>query len=151
MKISKTLTTLGFAAAIAFLLTACAPTVNLEAAPLANDRACAEVSVRLPDLIDTQEKRVTNAQATAAWGQPSVVILRCGLEPIDVSTLSCVTATGVDWLVDDSESPSYRFITFGRSPAAEVIVDSTAIAGVTALDALSSAIKNIEATKTCSE
>lgn len=151
MKISKTLTTLGFAAAIAFLLTACAPTVNLEAAPLANDPACAEVSVRLPDLIDTQEKRVTNAQATAAWGQPSVVILRCGLEPIDVSTLSCVTATGVDWLVDDSESPSYRFITFGRSPAAEVIVDSTAIAGVTALDALSSAIKNIEATKTCSE
>lgn len=151
MKISKTLTTLGFAAAIAFLLTACAPTVNLEAAPLANDPACAEVSVRLPDLIDTQEKRVTNAQATAAWGQPSVVILRCGLEPIDVSTLSCVTATGVDWLVDDSESPSYRFITFGRSPATEVIVDSTAIAGVTALDALSSAIKNIEATKTCSE
>lgn len=151
MKISKTLTTLGFAAAIAFLLTACAPTVNLEAAPLANDPACAEVSVRLPDLIDTQEKRVTNSQATAAWGQPSVVILRCGLEPIDVSTLSCVTATGVDWLVDDSESPSYRFITFGRSPATEVIVDSTAIAGVTALDALSSAIKNIEATKTCSE
>ena len=151
MKISKTLMTFGIAAALAFSVSACAPTVNLEAAPLANNPACAEVSVRLPDVIDIQTKRVTNAQATAAWGDPAAVILRCGLAPVEVSTLSCVTATGVDWLVDDSKSPTYRFITFGRTPATEVIVDSSAIAGVTALDALASAVKNIDATKTCSE
>lgn len=156
MKISKpftkqVLTNLGFASLLLVTLTACAPTVNLEAAELANDPACAEVTVRLPDVIDTHEKRVTNAQATGAWGEPSAVILRCGLPPVEVSTLSCVTASGVDWLVDDSESPTYRFITFGRTPATEVIVDSTAVAGVTALDALSSAVKNIAATKNCSE
>lgn len=151
MKISKTLTRLALAVTITLLVSGCAPTVNLEAAPQANNPACAEVSVRLPDIIDAHEKRVTNAQATAAWGNPSAVILRCGLPAITVSSLSCVSAGGVDWLVDDSKSPSYRFITFGRSPATEVVVDSTAVAGVTALEALASAVKNIDATKTCSE
>lgn len=105
--------------------------------------------MRLPDVIGDQSKRATNAQATGAWGNPSSVILRCGLEPVTVSSLTCVTASEVDWVVDDSKSPSFRFITFGRSPATEVIVDSTAVAGVTALDAVAQAVKNIPATKTC--
>ena len=135
--------------ALAVGLSACTATVNLEAAPLANDPACAEITVRLPDVIGDQSKRATNAQATGAWGNPSSVILRCGLEPVTVSSLTCVTASEVDWVVDDSKSPSFRFITFGRSPATEVIVDSTAVAGVTALDAVAQAVKNIPATKTC--
>jgi hypothetical protein len=77
------------------------------------------------------------------------VILRCGLEPVEVSTLPCVNASGVDWLVDESAKPSYRFITFGRTPATEVIVDSNKVAGVSVLDELSSAIQSIEATKEC--
>jgi hypothetical protein len=131
------------------LLTGCSATVNLEAAPLANNPACAEITVRLPDAIGDQTKRVTNAQATGAWGEPSSVILRCGLEPVAVSTLTCVTAGEVDWLVDDSQAPSYRFITFGRSPATEVIVDSKSVAGVTALESLAEAVQNIPATKNC--
>ena len=132
-------------------LSACTPIVNLEAAPLANDPACAEISVRLPDEIDIHKRRSTNAQATGTWGDPAAVILRCGLEPSEASTLTCVTAGDVDWLVDDSEAPSYRFITFGRSPATEVIVDSTVVAGVTALETLGGAVQNIASTKTCSE
>lgn len=151
MKISKTLATLGSAVSLAATLAGCTPTVNLDAAPNANDPACAEITVRLPDEIDGNQKRTTNAQATAAWGEPAAVILSCGLEPLEASTLSCVSAGGVDWLVDDSQKPSYRFITFGRTPATQVIVDSTAIAGVTALEALGSAVQNIEPTKTCSE
>ncbi len=131
------------------LLTGCSATVNLEAAPLANNPACAEITVRLPDAIGDQTKRVTNAQATGAWGEPSSVILRCGLEPVAVSTLTCVTAGEVDWLVDDSQAPSYRFITFGRSPATEVIVDSKSVAGVTALETLAEAVQNIPETKNC--
>lgn len=140
---------LAVATALVMTLSGCAATVNLEAAPLANDPACAEITVRLPDVIGDQKKRQTNAQATGAWGEPSTVILRCGLEPVNLSSLTCVTASDVDWLVDDSKSPSYRFITFGRTPATEVIVDSTAVAGVTALDTLAQAIKNIPANKTC--
>lgn len=149
MKISKTLTISALTFVFAASLSACTPTVNLEAAKYANDPGCAEIIVRLPDEIDGNKKRVTNAQATGSWGNPAAVILRCGIEPVEVSKLTCVSAGEIDWLVDDSQKPSFRFITFGRTPASEVIVDSTAIAGVTALETLAGAIQNIEPTKTC--
>ena len=150
MKISRTALAAMATLAIAGSLSACTANVSLEAAPDSNNPACAEVSVRLPEMVADQAKRVTDAQATGAWGNPTSVILRCGLPAVEVSTLPCVTASGVDWLVDDSKTPSYRFITFGRKPATEVIVDSRKVAGVTALSDLSTAIQSIEATKHCS-
>lgn len=151
MKIFKTFLTRMFALCLVAVTSGCSAIVNLEPAPLANDPACAEVTVRLPDAIDNQNRRQTNAQATGTWGEPAAVILRCGLEPVEASTLTCVTAGDIDWLVDDSKAPSYRFITFGRSPATEVIVDSTVIAGVTALENLASAVQNIEAQSFCTQ
>lgn len=133
------------------LLAGCAATVNLDPAPLANDPACAEVSVRYPSSIGELSQRYTNAQATSAWGEPAAVIARCGLEAVEVSQLSCVTAGGVDWLVDDSKAPSYRFITFARNPAVEVIVDSEKASGVGALEALANAVSKIPASKICTE
>ena len=151
MKISRTALSLLAGLALVGALSACTATISLEAAADSNNPACAEVSVRLPDRVAELDKRVTDAQATGAWGNPTAVILRCGLPPVEVSELPCVTANGVDWLVDESAKPSYRFITFGRNPATEVIVDSTKAAGVTALSDLSAAIQSIEATKQCSE
>lgn len=133
------------------LLSGCAATVNLDPAALANDPACAEVSVRYPSSIGELEQRYTNAQATSAWGEPTAIIARCGLEPVEVSELSCVSAGGVDWLVDDSQAPSYRFISFARKPAVEVIVDSQKASGVGALEALASAVSKIPASKICTE
>lgn len=133
------------------LLAGCAATVNLDPAPLANDPACAEVSVRYPSSIGDLSQRYTNAQATSAWGEPAAVIARCGLEPVEASQLSCVTAGGVDWLVDDSKAPSYRFISFARNPAVEVIVDSEKASGVGALEALANAVSKIPASKICTE
>jgi hypothetical protein len=150
MKISRTALSLLATLALAGALSACTATISLEAAADSNNPACAEVSVRLPATLANEAKRTTDAQATGAWGNPTAVILRCGLEPVEVSTLPCVTASGVDWLVDESAKPSYRFITFGRNPATEVIVDSNKVAGVSVLDELSSAIQSIEATKQCS-
>ncbi len=150
MKISRTALTLLLVTTLAGSLSACSPTVSLEAAADANNPACAEVSVRLPAQIADLAKRSTDAQATGAWGTPAAVILRCGLEPVEVSTLPCVTASGVDWLVDESAKPSYRFISFGRNPATEVIIDSNKVAGVTVLDELSGAVQSIEASKKCS-
>jgi hypothetical protein len=150
MKISRTALALLAGIVIVGALSACTATVSLEAAADSNNPACAEVSVRLPDQVAELAKRATDAQATGAWGNPTAVLLRCGLPPVEVSELPCVTANGVDWLVDESAKPSYRFITFGRNPATEVIVDSTKAAGVTALSDLSSAIQSIEATKECS-
>jgi hypothetical protein len=151
MKISRTALSLLAGLALVGALSACTATISLEAAADSNNPSCAEVSVRLPDRVAELDKRVTDAQETGAWGNPTAVILRCGLPPVEVSELPCVTANGVDWLVDESAKPSYRFITFGRNPATEVIVDSTKAAGVTALSDLSAAIQSIEASKQCSE
>lgn len=149
MKISRVLPLLSITILLTAGLSGCSAPVSLEPADDANNPACADVVVRLPDAIDDQIRRGTNAQSTAAWGDPASVILRCGIEPVEVSTLPCVTASDVDWLVDESQKPNYRFISFGRSPALEVIVDSQKVAGVSALDTLSAAVQSIEATKRC--
>lgn len=133
------------------VLTGCAPTVSLEAAEEANHPDCAEVMVRLPDSVGEFEKRYTNAQATSAWGEPTAVIFRCGLETVQVSELPCVTAGEIDWLVDDSKNPSYRFISFGTVPAVEVIVDSTKISGVSSLEAIAPALGQLEQIAKCTE
>ena len=132
-------------------LTVCAPMVTLEPAEDANNAECAEVIVRLPDELAGEQKRRVNAQSTAAWGEPVAVILRCGLEPVEVSALPCVSAGDIDWLVDDSNAPSFRFVSYARFPATEVIIDSTKLAGVTVLEQLSSTIGILPATKRCTE
>jgi hypothetical protein len=140
--------------AIAFalvFLTGCAPMVTLEPAEDANNAECAEIIVRLPAELAGEPKRSVNAQSTAAWGEPVSVILRCGLEPVEVSALPCVNTGEIDWLVDDSNAPSYRFISYARFPATEVIIDSTKLAGVTVLEQLSSTIGILPATKRCTE
>lgn len=134
-----------------FLLAGCSATVNLEPAEFANDPSCAEVSVRFPAELGELSQRFTNAQATTAYGEPAAVLVRCGLEPVFASTLPCVTAAEVDWLVDDSEAPNFRFISFGRTPAVEVIVDSENASGITTLEALSQAVAKLPATAFCTE
>ena len=129
-----------FALAVAAAsLTACTPTIHLEPADAANDPACAEVSVRLPDAIGDNKRVWTDAQATGAWGDPSIIIFRCGLDAPAASTLQCVSFNGVDWLVDDSERPRLRMTTFGRTPAAQAYVDTSKISGDQVLSALGSA------------
>ena len=119
---------------LVLLLAGCTPIVALEPAEDAASPLCAEVSVRLPDTVATLTKRTTNAQATGAWGEPTAVILRCGVpSPAPTSALPCVTVEGVDWLRDDANDPTFVFTTYGRSPAVEVIVDYT---NASAFDAL---------------
>ena len=149
MKMSRLAALSAAAIALTLSLSACSPTVSLEPAADANNPGCADVIVRLPDGVDGQERRTTNAQSTAAWGNPATVILRCGIEPVEISTLPCVTASGVDWIIDESAKPSFRFISFGRTPALEVIVDSENAVGVNVLDSLAQAVKSIEPTKNC--
>lgn len=137
------------ALALPLLLTGCSATVVLPPAPLANDPGCAEVIVRLPAETDGQQKRVTNSQSTAAWGSPVTISLTCGLEPVTVSTLPCITAGEVDWLVDDSAKPNYTFISFGRTPATAVTIDSTKSSGANVLEDLGQAVQFTKQTKKC--
>lgn len=132
----RRLSALGALALIA-VAAGCTPTVHLETAPSANDPLCADVSVRLPQTIGDNDRVWTDAQSTAAWGDPSVVLFTCGLEPPAPSTLQCVSFGGVDWLVDDAERPYLRLTTYGRTPAAQVYVNTEEISGDAALDAIS--------------
>jgi hypothetical protein len=147
----KTHLLLASAAIAIALLTGCAPTVVLDAADDANNPECAEIIVRLPDSLADQPKRSVNAQSTAAWGEPVSVILRCGLEAVEVSALPCVSASDVDWLIDNSNAPSFRFISYARFPATEVIVDSSVVAGITVLEQLAGSVGVLEPTKRCTE
>lgn len=135
--------------ALPLLLTGCAATVVMPAAPLANDPGCAEVIVRLPNETDGQAKRTTNSQSTAAWGEPVAITLTCGLEPVMVSALPCITAGDVDWIVDDSDKPNYTFISFGRAPATAVTIDSTKSSGANVLEDLGQAVQFTKQSKKC--
>ncbi|SFS06789.1 Protein of unknown function [Microbacterium sp. cf046] len=119
------------------LLTGCTSTVSLQPAQDANDPACADVTVRLPDSVDGQPRRWTDAQATGAWGDPASVILTCGVPTLGPTTLPCQSVNGVDWVIDESDAPRYRVTTFGRVPAVEIYLDNDVVSSAQVLDRLS--------------
>lgn len=119
------------------LLTGCTSTVSLQPAENANAPACADVTVRLPDTVDGQPRRWTDAQATGAWGDPASVIITCGVPELGPTTLPCHSVNGVDWVIDESDAPRYRVTTFDRTPAVEVYLDNDVVSSAQVLDRLS--------------
>ncbi|WP_240658675.1 DUF3515 family protein [Microbacterium sp. CPCC 204701] len=117
-------------------LAGCSATVDMEPAEDANDPACAEVTVRLPDFIADQPRRWTDAQASGAWGDPSAILLRCGVAPPGPTEAKCITLGGVDWVVDESLAPNYLVTTYGRVPAIEVFIDNEVVSPNDALTEL---------------
>jgi hypothetical protein len=140
------------AAAVVVSLSGCAPTVSLDPGPNAGSVGCAQISVRLPDTVAGQGKRETDAQATGAWGTPATVLLRCGVPPLGPTTQPCVTVNGVDWVLEgDPAATTIRYITFGRVPATEVIINHGAggVSDASVLPDLASAISVIPQTSKC--
>ena len=114
------------AAGALLALSGCTPTISVQPAPAATDTACAALIVRLPATIGALEKRQTDAQGTAAWGDPEAVQLRCGVTPPGPTTDPCYTVSDVDWvLADTGTGAEVREVvtTFGRTPATQVVVD----------------------------
>lgn len=137
-------------ALVSLALTGCAPTVSMEPADLANDAACAAVSVLLPDVLAGEDRRWTDAQATAAWGSPTAILLTCGLEPPGPTTLPCSDVGGVDWIIDDSAAPNYTFTTFGRTPAVQVYLDYDRVSSGETLQGLTRAVSTLPVDGACS-
>ena len=102
----------------------------------------------LPDAIGDAKLRKTNAQATAAWGDPSAVILRCGVNVPGPTTDRCVSVNDVDWVIKEG-NPVWTLTTFGREPATEILMDPDKISSATVLADLSSAAQKIKATRKC--
>lgn len=130
------------------VLTGCAPTVDVAAAGDAANPACAPMMVALPDAIGDAALRKTNSQATAAWGDPSQVVLRCGVNPPGPTTDRCVTVNGIDWVIKEG-NPVYTLTTFGREPATEILMDPEKISSATVLADLSAAAAKVPATRNC--
>ncbi|WP_223690229.1 DUF3515 domain-containing protein [Leifsonia poae] len=132
-------------------LTGCTPIVSLDAAAGSNAVGCAEISVRLPDTVGGEAQRETDAQATSAWGDPAVILLRCGVPPIGPTTKPCITVNGVDWvLMNDPADKSLVYQTFGRTPATEVIINHVSgVSDTVVLPDLASAIATVKQTQKC--
>lgn len=115
----------------------------------ANDPACADVIVRLPDTVGGLERRTTDAQATGAWGNPVGVELTCGVTPTGPTTDECVNVNGVDWVIDRSQAPLYRFEAYGRDPGLQVVVHSERASGTEAVVDLGSIARVLPQTRQC--
>jgi hypothetical protein len=118
---SRRLTAAAGALILLGALAGCSTTIHVDAAEDADNPACADVSVLLPDAIGDLDRVWTDAQATGAWGDPTVV-LRCGVDVPAPSDLVCQTIGGVDWLVLAQEDERQRLVSYGRDPAIEVII-----------------------------
>ena len=130
-------------------LSGCAAPAPMEAADDANNPACAEVIVRLPETVADLKKRETNAQSTGAWGNPAEVELRCGVESSGPTTDMCVSVNDVDWIIDESQAPLYRFEAYGREPGLEVFVNGDAVSGTSVVTDLAAVAKQLPQVREC--
>jgi hypothetical protein len=125
---------------ITLALAGCAPTVSMTpAAEFANDPGCSAAIVRMPDSLGDYPLRNTDAQSTAAWGQPTVALLYCGVPVPQASDLPCVKIDGIFWLREEVDA-GLAFTTYGRDPAARVVVDTDALSPGIALSDISNAM-----------
>jgi hypothetical protein len=145
-------------AALAVLaLGGCARTIGVEVAPNAADPKCAEVMLAVPDELGPDlPKLKTDAQATAAWGEPgAAVTMRCGVEQVgpaaDCQHVDSGDGTAVDWIVTTDSAGTWSFVTYGREPAAEVIVPPavTENHSTSFIADLADAVTQVPATKEC--
>ena len=134
------------AVALAGVLAGCSPVVSMTpAAEFSNDPECAAATVRMPDALSSYELRQTDAQATAAWGDPTIVLASCGVPVPQVSDLPCVEIDGIFWLREEVPA-GLAFTTYGRDPAVRVVIDvpedvaDAAVAPGVVLDELSSVV-----------
>ena len=135
----------------------CASVVPVIVAPYATDPTCASVVLALPTSLGEGLDRVdTDAQATAAWGDPrAAVVLRCGVEPLGPTTERCQsveTPQGptIDWVVVEQDG-RWTFTTYGRVPAVELTVPQavTAQRSTSFVDLLGPAVAIAEQQRRC--
>ncbi len=133
---------------LALALAGCSGTVSVDAAEDAANPRCADVMIALPPVVAEHEQRDTDSQATSAWGEPSQVVLRCGVTPPGPTTDPCVTVDDIDWVVREGD-PAWTATTYGRDPAVEVLFDPEEVASSTVLVELGSAVAQVEQTRAC--
>lgn len=133
---------------VAVAATGCTPVADVDAAPDAANPDCAAVMVALPGEMAGYQLRDTTSQATAAWGDPSKAILRCGVPAPGPTTDPCAEVNGIDWVLREGDE-TWTATTYGREPAVEVIFNPNEVASSTVLVQLENAVSKIEQTAQC--
>lgn len=143
----------------AFSLTACTSVIPTEAGPYASEPVCAQMILAIPkDLAGLQQVRTTS-QAAAAWEDPSgsgiTITARCGVEVPEPTTDSCVgigedSTEQIDWVQRfDEDAARWTFVTYGRYPALEIVVNNTASQPTVPLFEVAAAVKLAEQFSSC--
>jgi len=119
----------------AAVLAGCSGAVEVGAPDLADDPAC--TGIAWPERVSGHERVPTEPEApwVAAWGDPAI-IARCGLPPLEPTTLECVAVNDVDWIVRELDD-GMALITYSTDPALEVLVPSDYGPGALQLPAFS--------------
>ncbi|WP_343900578.1 DUF3515 domain-containing protein [Arthrobacter rhombi] len=129
-------------------LAGCSSPANVESAGDASNPRCADMMVTMPDDLAGYKLRDTTSQATAVWGDPSKIILRCGVNVPGPTTDPCVSVNGVDWVAKEGDV-AWTLTTYGRTPATEVLFNPNEVPSSSVLTQLSSAAERIPAEGQC--
>lgn len=137
--------------ALGLALSGCTPVVDLSPAPDSANPACAPMMIALPDKLADQQLRDTSSQGTAAWGNPSKVVLRCGVNAPPPTKDPCVGVNGIDWVSkqDPANPDTWTFTTYGREPATAILFNQNDVASSTVLAQLAAAVGKIPQTRKC--
>lgn len=148
--------------AFGLLLTACSSSVNLDAAPDAANPNCAKAMIAMPDELAGFKQRETTAQGTSAWGDPTAIVVKCGVSIEQPVTDVCAEVNGVDWIIKPTEdadsqgvSPeqsatgTWTATTFGRTPAIQVTFNADQVPSSTLLSGINSAVQQIDQSQQC--
>ena len=130
-------------------LTACSvPPVEAKPAAYANSAECQQASKKWPhDVANLHPYPVTTpSESVRAWGKrpESSIIARCGVPSPGPTTDACIDVNGVDWVQQQLGKDGFRYVTYGRTPALEVLVpNNLGGAPATLLPAFADAAKTI--------
>lgn len=106
--------------------------------------------LRLPEAIGDLDRRTTSSQSTAVWGDPTEIVLRCGVPPIGPTQEPCVRYGDIDWVtLEQEDSDSWQLVSYGREPTIEVLMAMEQISSINAMPPLSDAVSEIEQTRQC--
>jgi uncharacterized protein DUF3515 len=122
---------------------------SLEPGPEAGTAACTALLERLPERVLDRPRTGLDVAGAAGWGDPAVV-LRCGVPATGPTDAPCLEVEGLDWTFTEKDD-TFRFVTFGRTPAVEVRVPTSIdrTAATAALVDLTPAVRPLPAANRC--
>lgn len=106
---------------VLLVLAGCTSAVEVRPFDGSDSPACQRVADAWPATVGELQPREVAVQSrgVAAWGDPAV-IARCGADPPGPTTEQCLDVAGVDWIAEEL-SDGWRFTSYGRDPAVEVL------------------------------